>query len=294
MSDITLLASTLGERHDGSAVAYQRLRAAADHIATSFSAEGWNVRRESFSGSGARRVENIEAERRGLRSPNEIIIVGAHYDSIRGGPGADDNATGVAALLALARGLRRGTQRSVRIVAFANEEHPHTRKPTMGSLVHARACRARGERVVAMISLESLGFHVRKKSGRRGDLTRLQRLIPLWTEGAFIVSNLRSRRLGDWLASSLRRSGSLPMRRVTAPGFLPLAKSSDHWSFWKNGYPAVMITDAAPLRYRHYHRATDSIDRIDGDALAEITDSVLQAVEAVANGRVTFSAGLMT
>jgi Zn-dependent M28 family amino/carboxypeptidase len=227
--------------------------------------------------------------------PSDIVLVGAHYDSIRGGPGADDNATGTAALLALARGLSRGMQRTVRLVAFANEEHPHTRRRTMGSLVHARACRARRERIIAMLSLECLGFHVRDENARRGDgdLTRLLRLVPVWTDGAFVVSNFRSRRLGEWVASSLQQNGPLPIHRVTAPGFLPLAKSSDHWSFWKNGYPAVMITDAAPLRYRHYHRATDSVERIDAEALAAMTDAVTGTVEALANARAIFKMGVL-
>ena len=285
MRDVELLSGWLGERHDGSGEHHAHLRAAADHIYERLTAAGWSTRLQPFGGEEGRVVENVQAERLGARAPEEIVVVGAHYDTIRGGPGAEDNATGVAAILALAAELGGPMDRTVRIVAFANEEHPHTRRRTMGSLVHARACRAAGERVVAMLSLECLGFHVSHAApkARRDALTLLQRIVPFWTTGAFVVSNLRSMRLADTVASSLCATGGLPIHRVTAPGFLPLAKSSDHWSFWKNGYPAIMITDGAPLRYRHYHRRTDTAEHLDPMALAALARGASQAVDTIAS-----------
>jgi Zn-dependent M28 family amino/carboxypeptidase len=274
LNDVELFASRLGERHDGSPLHHERLRSAANRIEERFAGCGFCTRRESYAGQEGRWVENIIAERRGTAAADDIVVIGAHYDSIRGGPGADDNATGVAALLAVAQALGDVTpERTVRLVAFANEEHPHTRRRTMGSLVHARNCRKRREHVVAMVSLECLGFYV-GGSARRSDATPWHRLLPFSNDGAFVVSNVRSRKLAGEVATALRESGDVPIHRVALPGFLPLAKSSDHWSFWKNGYPAVMITDSAPLRYRHYHRKSDTADRIVPEALAALTRAI--------------------
>lgn len=284
MRDVEFLSSELGERHDGSVQHHQCLALAADEIERRLAKTGWRTQREPFVGDNGRRVVNVQGERIGSRFPHEIVVIGAHYDSIRGGPGADDNATGVAALLALARDLDSSTHRTVRLVAFANEEHPHTRQRTMGSFVHARACRARGDRIVAMLSLECLGFHVARERGNaRTDLTLFQRLLPIWTDGVFVVSNRKSKALAEAVATTLRRSAGIPVRRISAPGFLPLAKSSDHWSFWKHGYAAVMISDGAPLRYRHYHRKTDTADRLDPEALTTVTRGISSAVRSLAH-----------
>jgi hypothetical protein len=281
LEDASML-STMGQRHDGDPLAHAHLQKAADRIEARFASARWSTRREPFAGERGRRVENVIAERRGAVAPEAIVVLGAHYDSIRGGPGADDNATGVAALLAIADGLGERLGRTVRLVAFTNEEHPHTRTRTMGSLVHARACREAGDRIVAMLSLESLGFHVQPASPRRGDLTLLQRLVPLWTEGTFVVTDLRSRALGRVITRTLRPQIRLPVRRIVAPRFLPLVKSSDHWAFWKNGYRAAMLTDAAPLRYRHYHRPTDTIDRVSSGVVAAIAEALLVTVAHLA------------
>jgi Zn-dependent M28 family amino/carboxypeptidase len=281
--DLSFFASALGERHDGTAEHHWRLTIAADEIAKRFSQAGLGVRRETFRGKDDRTVENIVGERAGTVAPNKIIVVGAHYDSSRGAPGADDNASGVAALLSLAGELPAEPRRTIRLVAFANEGRPHTRSSMMGSMVHASASRERGERILAMVSLDCIGFHVsttRRLAWR--DLTLVQRLLPVWTHGVFVVSDVQSRALAKDVAAILERTANLPIHRVTTPSFLPLAQSSDHGSFSQHGYPALMITDGAPLRYRHYRRETDTPDRLDMRALAALTDGVRHAIEHLA------------
>jgi Zn-dependent M28 family amino/carboxypeptidase len=189
------------------------------------------------------------------------VVVGAHYDTHGESPGADDNATGVATLLAIAEALRdRPLRNTVRFVAFPNEERPYTRTRAMGSRVYAMRCRARRDRVDAMLSLEMLGA---------------QRKIT-------VVSNLRSRHLARTVHENLR---PVHARRLVLPGFLPLVKSSDHWSFWKEGYPAVMITDGGPLTYPHYHRRTDQIANVDFNHLGQVTSALIEAVAALAGSR---------
>jgi Zn-dependent M28 family amino/carboxypeptidase len=254
--DLEYLAGELGERNDGSDASFAALRAAADYIDAELRTAGWDCRRDSFPGASQRRVDNVVAERRGSTGSGDVWVVGAHYDSVRGGPGANDNCSGVTVLLALARSLADyAPECTLRLVAFSNEEHPHTRRPSMGSLVYASRCRSAGERVQAMLSLETLGT-----SG-------VQTLA--------LVGNLRSRGLTRRLAAMLSQVPSgLAVRPVVLPGFVPGVRSSDHWSFWKQGYPAVMLTDGGPLRYRHYHRPTDTVDRVDVAKLAALSTQI--------------------
>lgn len=260
--DVRVLAETIGPRNPGDDARAANLVAAREYVATRFGELGMAVTRERYR-VGEREVEILITELRGESHPNEIVVVGAHYDSHDESPGANDNATGIAALLAVAESLRMAPRdRTLRFVAFPNEERPYTRTRLMGSRVYARRCRARGENVVSMVSLETVGRH-------HGP----PRLA--------VVSNLASgsRRLATRLHRALRPVES---QRVVGPAFLPLLKSSDHWSFWKEGYAAVMVTDGGPLRYLHYHRRSDRPEVVDFDALTEVTRALAGAINEIA------------
>jgi hypothetical protein len=202
----------------------------------------------------------------------EIIVVGAHYDTVPETPGANDNGSGVAALLALAPRLaaaKSAPARTVRLVAFANEEPPFFKTEQMGSLVYARACRARGDKVVAMLALETMGYF--------NDEPDSQHYPPLigWlypSRGNFIgiVGNRESSGLVRQVARSFRRHSDFPREAASLPGSLPGIGWSDHWAFWQAGYPGVMITDTAPFRYPHYHEAGDTPDKLDTIRLARV------------------------
>lgn len=175
----------------------------------------------------------MSVEKKGSTVPSEIVIVGAHYDSVAGCPGADDNASGVAALLVPARELATANPlRTLRFVAFANEEPPYFQTAEMGSRVFARNCRARGENVVAMMSLETIGYYS-DEDGSQKYPAPFGAFYP--SRGNFIafVGNLASRALVHRAVGAFRRRASFPSEGGALPGFVPGVGWSDHWSFWQ-------------------------------------------------------------
>ena len=206
--------------------------------------------------SGGRKVRNIE-------TGSGDLVVGAHYDTVPGSPGADDNASGVAVLIELARRVPSG----VRFVAFANEEAPYFLSPEMGSFVYARE---RGAKVRAMFSLEMLGYYS-DAPGSQNYPAPLSLFYP--DRGDFIafVGDLGARGLVRRSIESFRKHAKFPSEGLAAPSFIPGIAWSDHWSFRKHGTPAVMITDTAFYRYPHYHRASDTPDKLDYERMARVT-----------------------
>ncbi len=257
------------------------LEAAAQYIERTLAALGYAVAAQRYESAGVE-VRNIETEVRGAGRASEIIVVGAHYDSVVGAVGANDNGSGVAAVIELAR-LMRGdkVERTLRFVAFANEEPPFFKTEQMGSRVYARRSKARGDNIVAMFSLETIGYY----SDRRGS----QRFpFPLGffypSTGSFIafVSNLSSRALLHEVLASFRRHAEFPAEGVAAPAFIPGVDWSDHWSFWKEGYPALMVTDTAPYRYPYYHTAQDTPDKVDYARLARVVTGLHRMLRELA------------
>ncbi len=223
-------------------------------------------------------MRNVEAELRGASRPDEIVVVGAHYDSVPGCPGADDNASGVAALIELARAAAvRPQARTIRFVGFVNEEPPFFRTADMGSLRYARRSRERGERIAAMMSIESIGFYT--------DTVRSQRYpfpFSLFypSTGNFIafVANVRSRALLHQTMRSFRRDARFPSEGAAAPAWIEGIGWSDHWSFWQHRYPGIMITDTALFRYPHYHTSLDTPDKIDYARMARLVGGLVRVV----------------
>lgn len=220
-------------------------------------------------------AHNLVAWIQGGREPEEIVVVGAHYDSVLGSPGADDNASGVAALLELAQLLRASSPaRTLRFVAFANEEPPFFFTPGQGSLVYARRCRRRGERIVAMLSLESIGCYRDEPKSQRYPFP-LGLLYP--DRGNFIgfVGNLSSRALVRRCVATFRRECPLPSEGLAAWGYFPGVYWSDQWAFWRQGYPALMVTDTAPFRYPYYHTGEDTAEKLDYDRMGRLVFGLL-------------------
>jgi len=245
------------------------LEAAARYIEKALAGSGLTVATQHFV-SGPAEVRNIEVEIRGGARASEIVIVGAHYDSVLGAPGANDNGSGVAAVIELARLFAaEKPARTLRFVAFVNEEPPFYHSDAMGSRHYARRSKERGENILAMLSLETIGYY--------SDLPGSQRYpFPLGlfypSTGNFIafVSNLTSRALLHETLASFRRHAGIPSEGVAAPAFIPGVDWSDHWSFWREGWPALMVTDTAPYRYPHYHSAQDTPDKVDYERLARV------------------------
>jgi Zn-dependent M28 family amino/carboxypeptidase len=278
--DVVELAVTIGERN---VVNYAALKKAADYVESGLRVVG-PVRRHTYQADG-RDCDNLEVEIRGTKAPGEVVVVGAHYDSVIGTPGANDNASGVAGLLALARALANARpERTLRLVAFVNEEPPHFRTNEMGSRVYARRCRERNETVTAMLSLETIGCFT-DMPGTQKYPAPLGLCYP--STGNFIafVGNVGSRSLVRRCVKTFRDRAPFPSEGAALPGFLPGVGWSDHESFWENGFPAVMVTDTAPFRFPHYHQRGDTPDKIDFERCARVVAGVEQVVRDLAGIR---------
>jgi Zn-dependent M28 family amino/carboxypeptidase len=272
---IEVLAGEIGERNFKH---YDRLNAAADYIEQSFLQTGLSVKRQAYNIKNTV-YYNIEAEKKGIHQPDTIIIVGAHYDSVHGSPGANDNGSGVAGILSLARMFSsKNPSRTIRLVAFANEEPPFFLTQQMGSYVYARECKEQNENIVAMLSLETIGYYSDKEKSQR-HLPLLGFFYP--SKGNFIgfVSNLSSRTLLRNVVASFRRNKQFPSEGGAFPGFFYAIYWSDHWSFWKMGYPALMVTDTAFLRYPYYHTSLDTPDKIDFEGLSRVVFGLAKVLD---------------
>jgi Zn-dependent M28 family amino/carboxypeptidase len=264
--DVETLAGSIGERNLSR---YPHLIAAADFLEASFASAGHSVGRQGYTVSG-KRCDNIEVEIPGSDRANEIVLIGGHYDSVEGSPGANDNATGTAAVLALARAFSgKKPSRTVRFVAFVNEEPPYFRSATMGSVVYARRARERGEKIVAMLSLETIGYYS-EAAGSQHYLFPINLFYPSTANFIAFVGNISSRALVRKAAGSFRRAADFPSEGTALPGFILGVGWSDQWSFWREGYPGVMVTDTALFRYPYYHSGEDTPDKVRYDPLTHV------------------------
>ncbi|MEP6936822.1 MAG: M28 family peptidase [Chthoniobacterales bacterium] len=265
MADVQRLAGDIGERN---VERYAQLKAAADFVESSFLAAGLRTHREGYD-VGGKRCDNVAAEISG--AGDGIVVIGAHYDSVLGCPGANDNGSGVAALLALARRFAAGPGgRVLRFVAFPNEEPLHFQTDKMGSSVYAAGCKGRGEKIVAMMSLETIGYFSNAQGSQRFPVPGMGAIYP--TTGNFIsfVGNVSSGALVRQAIGSFRRRTNFPSEGAALPASVPGIGWSDHWAFWQQGYKAIMVTDTAPFRYPHYHEPTDAPDKLDYDSMARV------------------------
>jgi hypothetical protein len=277
--DVTKLAGDIGHRDTDHP---RGLEAAALYIEGAFRNAGLAPQRHGYDCHG-QRVFNIDAEIKG--TGDEIVVIGAHYDSVLGAPGANDNASGVAGVLALARRLAKDhPARTLRLALFVNEEPPYFQTDLMGSLVYARECKARGDKVAAMLSLETIGCY--------SDQPKSQRYPPPFnlfypSTGNFIafVGNSESAELVKRVVGTFRADAKFPSEGAAVPGSIEGVGWSDHWSFWQCGYPALMVTDTAPFRYDHYHTADDTPDKLDYERTARVVEGLLPVVRALLNGR---------
>jgi Zn-dependent M28 family amino/carboxypeptidase len=276
-SDVQKLAGDIGERN---LRRYPALVAAAEFIEKSFTAAGVHPRRETYELRG-RACPNIEAEIRG--TSNDVVLIGAHYDSVDGAPGANDNATGVAGVLALARRFAgKHPEKTIRFVAFVNEEPPYFQTPEMGSLVYAALCKKRGDQIVAMISLETIGYFSDAPGSQVYPSVGLGAFYPKTANFIGFVGNLGSRQLLKRALNRFRETQKLPSEGAAVPAFIPGVGWSDHWAFWQNGYPAIMITDTALFRYHHYHQPTDTPDKLDYDRFTLVVSGMEHVVADLA------------
>jgi hypothetical protein len=275
--DVRFLAVDIGERNLEHPHA---LDEAAAWIERQLQDAALATRRHSYAVAG-HAVHNLEVVLPAASADADVVVVGAHYDSAPGTAGANDNATGVACLLELARRFaRHRALRELRLVWFSNEEPPHFQTDDMGSLHYARNLASEPRTVVAMLSLETLGYY--------SDLPGSQQ-YPAAVSGFFpdagnfvaFVGNNDSAELVRQAVGTFRNTTSFPSEGVSLSGRVQGIGWSDHWSFWQTGVPAIMLTDTAPFRYEHYHRASDTPDRLDYRRLARVTLGIESVVHAL-------------
>ena len=278
LAHVEMLAGTIGERN---VWRYDNLQRAAEYIETEFRRYGYEPHRQTYDVSRVP-VSNIEATLPGSSRAGEIVLLGAHYDTVSGCPGANDNGTGVAALLELSRRLAgRPQPRTIRFVAFVNEEPPFFHTDDMGSVVHARAARARGDDIVGMIALETMGYY----SDVKGSQSYPQPIAMMYPDvGNFIgfVANLASARMMMRARRAFKERTAFPLQSAAAPASIPGVGWSDQWAYWEAGYPGMMVTDTAPYRYPWYHTPEDTPDKISADKVARVVDGLEHVVNVLA------------
>ena len=250
----------------------EALERSAAYIERALMDMGYTVRRQVFDSADQHYVRNIEVVIEAANKDAPTLVIGAHYDSYGEAPGADDNGSGTAAVIELARSLadlRGKSPYRLRLVLFVNEEPPFFKTDKMGSLVYARWLAQSGEPVAGMLSLETIGFYSDRQDSQHYP-TPLDLLYP--TKGDFVafVGTTSSRGLVRKTVESFRQNAQFPSVGGTAPGFVQGLDWSDHWSFNQNGIPALMVTDTAPFRYPHYHSTADTPDKVDYDRLARV------------------------
>ena len=251
----------------------EALNAAAHYIAGQWRQQGYNIRKQSYQAKGLE-CSNLEITCPGINPNGEVILIGAHYDSVWGSPGANDNGSGVAAMLELSRLFKEAPPSvNLRFVAFVNEEPPFFYWGDMGSMIYAREAKRRKDRIRYMISLETIGCYYRQP-GSQHYPPFLKYFYP--DTGNFIafVSNLGSRDAMRHCLENFAKVSNFPVQSIATLPFIPGIAWSDHLAFWRHGFKAFMITDTALFRYPYYHTSEDTPDKLDYAAFAEMTNGL--------------------
>ena len=281
----------LSERYRGrSAWDREVLNAAGMWVARRFESMGYAVVLEAVPNGDGSEGFNVVAELRGTGAPDEIVVVGAHYDAEVKTPGADDNASGVAGMLELARRFAgKPMERTVRWIGYTNEENSSSRGARMGSRVSADNSKARGEKIVAMMSLEMIGYFRDEPDSQRYPFPPEQAAqlgLTLPTVGDFIgvVGRFADQALIDTMGAAMVEAGSVSVVPVALPSQIQALYRSDHANYWFNGYAAVMVTDTSEYRTPHYHRMSDVAGTLDFVRMSGVVDGLEGAVRVLGSG----------
>lgn len=239
---------------------------------------------------------NIIAELPGTTRPDEIIVIGAHYDTEVNTPGADDNASGVAVMLELARRFANNPQqRTIRFIAFTNEENSNSADAAgrgqsngMGSLTTALSSKMKGENIIAMMSLEMLGYFSDEPNSQTYPFPaemgeQLGMTLPTTGNFVGIVGRTADTPLITQIAQAMSEANTIPVVAAPIPPMITAIYRSDHANYWMQGYPAVMITDTSEYRNPHYHTPRDTIETLDFGRMAACVEAVEGAVRSVGN-----------
>lgn len=299
---VWMLAGDIGARSLTSAP--ENLSKAAEYIEHVFRSHGYDPRRQEFNvetfNHHQREITNesikfptvkhttwnVIAENACASASAEIVIVGAHYDSVYDCPAANDNGSGVSAMLEIARMLRNETlNKTVRFVAFTNEEPPFFRTEQMGSYQHAQACHDQKERIAAMICLETIGFYSDAPNSQKFPHSIFGVAFPKTGNFVSFVSNFQSAGLLKRCVRSFRDAVKFPSEGIAVPQQIKGVDFSDQHNFWRLGYPAVMVTDTAFYRYPHYHEPEDTPDKLNYETLARVVSGLAAVVRELSTNK---------
>lgn len=257
----------------------EQLNRTADFVSEQFTSFGFAVSRQSFQFQG-NTYQNLIVERTGRTAPGKILVIGAHYDTVSTSPGADDNASGVAGLLGIARQLA-GTNpaKTIRFAAFTLEEPPACRTSAMGSHHYAQSLSDAGEEIEGMICLEMIGYFDDSKGSQYYPLPVLKLRYPSIGNYIAMVGNRKSRLFTRSIAAGFRKAVDLPVVTLNAPPVVVGIDFSDHWSFNRFGYNAFMVTDTAFYRNPHYHIGSDRPEILDYERMARVVEGLTAAIK---------------
>jgi hypothetical protein len=279
-SDVTALC---GEYSPRSYTSSSNLNRCADRIERRFLAAGGRPTNQYYQ-AGGRMFRNVSVSF-GSAS-GDRVVVGAHYDTCGDTPGADDNASGVAGLLALAELLgKHAPSGPVELVAYCTEEPPFFGGTEMGSAQHAMMLRRDGVNVRVMIALEMIGFFCDEPGSQRYPLPMFRLYYPSKGNYISVVGYWGQRQLVRNIRSAMRGATDLPVYSINAPSFVPGVDLSDHRNYRKQGWPAVMVTDTAFYRNPNYHRIGDRPETLDYGRMAKVVTGVFAAVRMLAEGQ---------
>jgi len=257
------------------------LNKAADYIESSLQSSGCLVSRQAFT-YGGRTYYNVIGEVKGSQpDKKEFLIIGAHYDTAVGTPGADDNASGVAGLLELARLSALGpAERTIRFVAFSLEEPPVFGTRDMGSYIYAERTAQEGVKVFGMIAIEMIGYFCEEK-GCQAYPPGVGWLFP--DQGNFIsfVGNLSSRSFTQKVRKSFAKASDFPVETLNTFSSMTGVDFSDHRNFWKFGFDAFMVTDTAFNRNPHYHEPGDTWEKLDFKRMNQVVTGLYRAMRSL-------------
>jgi Zn-dependent M28 family amino/carboxypeptidase len=262
------------------------IKATVGYIESQWSAMGMTVKQECYDAFGDNAI-NLVVESVGTKRSDEIVLIGAHYDTVYCTPGADDNASAVAVMLEVSRLLsKHRASRTIRYVAFACEEPPYFAMGAMGSQFHARQSRLRGDKITGMLCLEMVGYFSDAEQSQT-----VPTAIPRWLHrffprrGNFLaaIGNLASWRLCWSFRRGFKRgSRSMPLFSLCLPESVHDIRLSDNSSFWDQGYPALMLTDTSYLRNPNYHQASDTPETLNYPRMTQVALGVAAAMKRLA------------
>jgi len=261
------------------------LNRVADYIHNHFELFANEIKEQPYT-AGAIKVRNVQA----FFGPSteERIVVGAHYDAAGPYPGADDNASGVAGLLELARIFSdEELPLQVELVSYPLEEPPFFYTRNMGSFVHANSLKKKGVKIRAMLALEMIGYFKDKPGSQSYPLFLLRPFYPSTGNFIAVVGKLFQRKMIKTVREAMKNATPLPVESINAPRLLPGVALSDHLNYWWAGYPAAMITDTAFYRNPNYHTAFDTPDTLDYERMAQVVEGVKVAVSVLSERNYT-------